>query len=131
MISLDTNVLIRYLTRDDVEQYAQVKAAIETRCTPEKPGFVATVVLCEVVWVLKSAYGASRNEIVDIVERLTLVNALALEADSAVRSALDDYRASSADFADCLIGRLAEANGYERVLTFDRKAARLATFEAL
>ncbi|MEM8559177.1 MAG: type II toxin-antitoxin system VapC family toxin [Bacteroidota bacterium] len=131
MVALDTNVLVRYLTRDDAEQYVQAKATIEGRCTPEMPGFISTVVLCEVVWVLKRAYGANRSEISEIVERLTLVDALALESAEAVRLALADYRASTADFADCLIGRLAEAHGYDTVLTFDRKAAKLDTFNQL
>jgi len=41
MIRLDTNVLVRYLTRDDPEQYRVAKAFIESTCTQENPGFSA------------------------------------------------------------------------------------------
>ena len=49
MIRLDTNVLVRYLTRDDPEQYRVAKAFIESTCTQENPGFIGPVVLCELV----------------------------------------------------------------------------------
>jgi predicted nucleic-acid-binding protein len=51
MIGLDTNVLARYLVRDD-------------------PGFINRIVLCELVWVLESAYGYSKDTIVAVLEKL-------------------------------------------------------------
>ena len=52
MIALDTNVLVRYLTWDDEEQASEAANAIETA----DGLFVPTIVLCELVWVLKRAY---------------------------------------------------------------------------
>lgn len=38
MIGLDTNVLVRYIVRDDPKQTAAATALIEQRCTPDSPG---------------------------------------------------------------------------------------------
>jgi predicted nucleic-acid-binding protein len=51
MIGFDTNVLARYLVRDD-------------------PGLINRIVLCELVWVLESAYGYSKDTIVAVLEKL-------------------------------------------------------------
>ncbi len=72
MIGLDTNLLVRYLTRDDAPQYAKAKAkALIDKTTARGDGFVInTVVLCEVAWVLRAAYGYSRDEITDALEQI-------------------------------------------------------------
>ncbi len=53
MIGLDTNVLVRYLTQDDPQQSARANNLIETQCTKNEPGWIALIVLCELVWVLE------------------------------------------------------------------------------
>ncbi|HCF30315.1 MAG TPA: twitching motility protein PilT, partial [Cyanobacteria bacterium UBA11049] len=45
---LDTNVLVRYLIRDDESQWQQASELIESG----QLCFVANIVLCELVWVL-------------------------------------------------------------------------------
>ncbi len=56
MIGLDTNVLIRYLVEDEPEQARQAVALIEGTVDTEERLFVPHIVLCEVAWVLGSAY---------------------------------------------------------------------------
>ena len=54
MIGLDTNVLVRYLTQDDAAQSALANQVIEEQLTPRNPGFISSIVLVEVVWVLET-----------------------------------------------------------------------------
>lgn len=54
MIALDTNVLVRYLAQDDREQARVATRFIEEHLTADDPGFVSTIVLCEIIWVLES-----------------------------------------------------------------------------
>lgn len=68
MTGIDTNVLVRYLTRDDPVQYKQAKTFLESTCSEENPGYINTIVLCEMVWVLKAAYNCTRDEITMVVE---------------------------------------------------------------
>ena len=57
MIGLDTNVLVRYVVQDDVEQAEAAGRLIEGQCTRESPGLVGGIVLAELVRVLRGAYG--------------------------------------------------------------------------
>ena len=70
MKGLDTNVLVRYLTQDDPHQAETARREIEEPADEDDRFLLSNVVLCEVVWVLESAYGIKRDEIVPVVERI-------------------------------------------------------------
>jgi predicted nucleic-acid-binding protein len=53
MIGLDTNMLVRYLVRDDKKQAGIADRVIESCCTAEEPGLICLQVMCELVWVLR------------------------------------------------------------------------------
>ena len=131
MTGLDTNVLVRYLTRDDAEQYRRAKVFLESTCTDANPGYVNTVVLCELAWVLKAAYGATRADVVRVLEQLLLTRQIRVAERDAVLDALEAYRAGTADFADCLIGILNQQAHCTTTATFDEAAGRLNAFTLL
>ncbi len=65
MIGLDTNILIRYLTRDDEPQWQQAATIIQQN----QPCFITNIVLCELVWVLRGRnYGFRKGEIIKCLE---------------------------------------------------------------
>ncbi len=70
MIGLDTNVVVRYLTQDDPVQAARATEAIEDAADRDDRLFLSGAVLCELVWVLESAYGYERAEVTEVVERV-------------------------------------------------------------
>lgn len=131
MIGLDTNVLIRYLAQDDPKQSAVATRYIEGRLSPENPGFVSTVTLCEVAWVLAGNYAADRKRIREIVERLLATKQIVIEQAEVVWKALRVWEGVPADFSDALIGQIAIAQGCEKSVTFDRAAGKLPGFEIL
>ena len=120
MVGIDTNVIVRYLTQDDPKQSAVATRFIEGRLSAENPGFVSTVTLCEVVWVLAESYGADRTRIRDVVEGLLATKQLVIERSELVWKALRAWEGVSADFSDALIGQLAIFHGAEKTVTFDR-----------
>jgi len=131
VIGLDTNIVVRYLAQDDAKQSAAATRLFETVLTPDAPGFVSSIVLCEIAWVLAECYGADRARIRAAVEGLLAAKQLAVETPDVVRKALRAWGESSADFADALIGTVAAAQGASKTMTFDRAAARLQGFELL
>lgn len=131
MIGLDTNVLVRYFTEDDPKQSKLARAVFERRLSKAAPGYISTVVLIEMVWVLTRAYSSPREVVADIVDGLLTSPVIAFENKVQVRKALADYRSTAADFGDCLIGRGNEAAGCEATVTFDRAAAKLPGFKLL
>ena len=126
MIALDTNVLVRYLVRDDAEQAEAARVLVE-ELTDEQPGFVCREVMVELVWVLRRTYGISRTQVADILEELVISRELKVEAGIDVANAALRYRQGIADFSDLMISAAAERSGASALYTFDRKAAKLAS----
>lgn len=131
MIGLDTNVIVRYLTRDDPDQYRAAKALMESQCTLEQPGYVTVIVLCELVWVLRGAYDVRKKDIVRTLTKMLQTSQLHIQHEKQVRAALRTYAHHPADFADCLIGQLHRDAGCEHTATFDQDASSLDAWKAL
>lgn len=130
MTGLDTNVLVRYIVRDDRAQAQRADAVIRT-CTTEDPGFISIVSLAEMVWVLRSYYGMPKDQLLVCLERLFNANNLVMEGAAAIRMALDRFARANCDFHDCLIERCGHAAGCSRTVTFDIRAARSAGMQKL
>ena len=88
----------------------------------ETPGFIGTVVMVELVWVLQACYHSKRDEIAQILEKLLRSKELVIEETELAWKALNRFCSSRADFADCLIGLAAQAQSCDQTVTFDRGA---------
>jgi predicted nucleic-acid-binding protein len=130
MIGIDTNVLVRYLVQDGLEQARKATRFIENECTPDEPGLINRIVLCELVWVLETAYGYPRESVAIALEKILRTSQLAIEDGPEARAAFRDYQ-DGADFADSLIAAVNRRLGCQRTVTFDRKAGRRAGFAPL
>ena len=125
MIGLDTNIIVRYIMQDDAAQATLAGTLIDT-LTADAPGFVSTVTLVEVTWVLNRSYGLSRGDIAEVIDGLLLSRQLAFQDRAEALQALTAYRSSKADYADCLIERLGHAAGCTATYTFDKAAGQHA-----
>lgn len=131
MIGIDTNVIVRYLVQDDPAQSAIATRFVEHSISPEEPGFITGITLCELVWVLAECYGANRKRIKEVLAGLLSARQLVVEEADVVWKALRDWEVSSADFSDALIGQIVAARGGDKTVTFDRAAGKLPGFELL
>lgn len=123
MIGLDTNVLVRYIMQDDVKQ-AKLASELMEALTVDEPGFIPIVAVIELVWVLSSSFELVRSQVVQALEVLLQTKEVQVENAEVVWRAVRLYRASTADFADCLIERSAAAAGCVRTMSFDRGAVK-------
>jgi len=124
---LDTNVLARYLLRDEPAQAARATRELER----DERFLIGAVVLCELVWVLETGYGFSRAEIGDALEKILATAQFEIEDKDLAQGALADFRRSAADFSDCLIGRRNRAAGAGETVTFERSLRGLEGFRLL
>ena len=124
MIAVDTNVLVRYLVRDDAEQAEAARRLLES-LTAGRPGYVCREVTVELAWVLERAYGYSRARIATILEELVTTDGLVVEAADDVARAAFRYRAGGSEFSDLMILAAAKRSGAHPLYTFDQEAARL------
>ncbi len=129
MIGLDTNVLVRYVVQDDPEQSEAASRLIEGQCTRDSPGYVSTLVLAELVWVLRGAYRYDKLIVVSVLRQVLQTVELSVEDPTLAWAALSDFESGDADFADCLIGHGNYDAGCSCTYTFDRKAAQGRHFE--
>lgn len=115
MIALDTNVLVRLLTRDDPQQ-----AAIAAEVMRGEDLFVSKTVLLELEWVLRFTYRFEAAAINRALRGLLGLPTLTVEDSATVLDALDAH-AAGLDFADAL--HLAASPKAATFATFDRKLA--------
>ena len=130
MKAVDTNVLVRLLVQDDDAQHRSALAFFD-RLSTDSPARVDAIVLCELAWVLRSSYEYGRDEVAEVVERILSTEQLEVDDPDATWQALEDFRSSKADFADCLIGQRARRAGCSSTVTFDARLRPLSTFELL
>ena len=113
MKAIDTDVVVRYLTRDDPEQVARARAAVDTGSV-----FVSTTVLMETEWVLRSVYGFRPGEVATALRAFSGLPNISVESPKLLVEALDRAE-EGMDFADAL--HLGAAGHCEAMLTFDRR----------
>lgn len=131
MIGLDTNVLIRYIVRDDARQTQDATELIESMCTADDPGFVNLIVLCEISWVLTRGYQYNRRTVADVIRSILTSVELEVEESETVWRALSSFERDKADFADFIIGTHNRTRHATPTYTFDRKAAEHTDFVLL
>ena len=119
MIGLDTNILVRYLTQDDPDQSRKATHEIEKGLSTGDMFFMADIVMCELVWVLETAYGYAWQEIVQVLDRILRTKQFQFENKDLLWQSLADYQRKKGDFADHLIGRASRKAGCRETLTFD------------
>jgi predicted nucleic-acid-binding protein len=125
MASMDTNVLVRFLVRDDESQFEQARQLIEHQIHGRQPLYIPITVALELDWVLRARYKLDKKAVTDIYTRLLRTMELNFESESALEIALHHYKARNVDFADCLHAALAGVAGQAPFYTFDRKATRI------
>ncbi len=131
MKGLDTNVLVRYLTQDDPAQSRKANAVIAEAVEHGEPSTINAIVLCELTWVLRDAYGFDKATIVTTLQRLLDTAQLVVEHADVMRKALDDYSRGPGDFADYVIGWQNRESGCTETVTFDRALRRSRLFRVL
>ena len=131
MRAADTNVLIRFVTRDDEDQF-QTASRFFSECSEKKPGFITSTVLVEFVWTLKATYRYSREQISSKLNDLINSREVVVEHSDEAQRANELYRDGEAEgFADAYAGLVALKYGCSDTVTFDRKAARLEFYQEL
>jgi predicted nucleic-acid-binding protein len=128
MLGVDTNVLVRYLTRDDPPQYEKARRLIARGASRGKPVLVSLLVLLETERVLRSRYELEKSEIVAAFSALLDTADLAYEDEPSFERAVYSWKDSAADFADCLIEAHNRQLGCHATATFNGKALKLAGF---
>jgi len=131
MIAVDTNVIVRFLVRDDEKQAEAARRRLRRAEERRERLKIPLLVVLETIWVLESAYDKTRSEILDAIRDMRQMPVFEFEADRVVEGLLNDGDKHKADLADILIAHSAEASGCDAGITFDKNAAKLPFFKLL
>jgi predicted nucleic-acid-binding protein len=124
--AVDTNVLIRLITRDDAKQVSAAESFVE------RGAWVSHVALVEATWVLHAVYKSRPSEIATAVEMLLGHQTLTVQDSDVVSAALEHFRKKPAlGFSDCLLLEIARKAGHLPLGTFDRDLGKLSGAERL
>src|SRR5512145_454091 len=120
MRAVDTNVLVRLLTRNDEAQTAAAEAFVASGA------WVSHVVLVETMWVLESVYEVDAGGRSKAVEMLLNHRELTVQDPDVVDRALGHFRKRpSLGFSDCLVLEAARKAGHGLLGTFDRDLGKV------
>jgi predicted nucleic-acid-binding protein len=120
MRAVDTNGLVRILTRDDTKQAAAADGFVSNGA------WVSLLVLAETTWVLNTVYELKAERVARTIEMLLDHKDLTLQDADVVSLALAQFRAHpSVGFSDCLILEVARKAGHVPLGTFDRSLSKL------
>ena len=126
MVAVDTNVLVRLVTRDDPKQVEAAETFVA------RGAWVPHLALTETTWVLSAAYHRTPDAIATAVEMLLNHQQLTLQDGDAVTAAVAQFRRRpSVGFSDCLMLEVARKAGHLPLGTFDRDFAKLDDVERL
>jgi predicted nucleic-acid-binding protein len=118
MTSIDTNVLVRFLTRDNEKQFQKV-----VRLFSGNDVFIPATVILETEWVLRYSYGFSQSAILDAFSKTFGLPKVKIYNPDAIAQAIDLSR-QGLDFADAL--HLASCRDCHSFATFDRALIKKA-----
>lgn len=121
MPAADTNVLVRLLVDDDVEQQRHAASFVRRSGSV----FVSHLVVMETSWVLARVYRFARTALALALEMLLSTEGLVVERSDIVEEAIRTFRASTADFTDCLVLAVARAANELPLATFDERLGRV------
>ena len=119
MRAIDTNILVRLITRDDPRQVERAGQFIA------RGAWVSHLVIAEMSWVLDSVYGRTREEIGKAIMMLLDHEHLTIQEPDVVEAALVKFCKKGVGFSDLLILEIARKNGHAPLGTFDRELAKL------
>jgi len=116
MKAIDTNVLVRFLVKDDVKQARRARKLIESDTI-----FIPKTVLLETEWVLRYTYEFDRAAVNQALEKVCGLPQVVVEDAPAVTQALS-WHADGFDFADAL--HLASSHRAQVFCSFDQSLVK-------
>jgi predicted nucleic-acid-binding protein len=120
MRAVDTNVLVRLMTRDDSKQVALAEAFVA------KGAWVPHLAVAEATWVLASVYDRGPGAIATAVEMLLSHEHLTVQDSETVAAAVTQFRDQPrVGFSDCLMMEVARNSGHMPLGTFDRDLGKM------
>jgi predicted nucleic acid-binding protein len=120
-IFVDANVFLRFFTIDDAGQHRQATDLFQSAAAGKARLVTGPPVLFEIAWTLRSAYGQSRSQVLDVLAAITALPCLRLTDAPLVEVAIELARKSNQEFADAYIAAAAIHESAAEIATFNQR----------
>lgn len=131
MIFIDTNIFLRYFEREDESTYRNVEMLFHEIVNGNIMGISTSLVIAEVIWVLKKFYKWDKEEICHNVELILKTPNIRFNQRSVIVKAINLYRDKNINFIDAYNYSYMKANGIDKIYTFDRDFDKLKDVKRL
>lgn len=129
VIAVDTNVLVRYFLRDIPAQTKIADKLMEFVRAKKVEIWLSPWVIGELIWVLASVYGKSREFIIDTLKALMATSGVIIPNQKLVAKAMLYYIDDNVDFEDAMIALEAQENKVAAGISFDKHFAKFSWLE--
>jgi len=120
---LDTNIIIRFLTKDNEELFKKSKETLSSIEAGSVKAKLIESVFAEIVFVLDKVYKVEREKIAALLETIISMNGLDQTNTLLYRQALAYYAGSKIDIVDSLLLAYQKNHDYD-IFSFDRDVTR-------
>lgn len=131
MIFIDTNIFLRYFEREDESTYRKVERLFTEIVNGNIIGISTSLVIAEVIWVLKRFYNWDKEEICNNVELILKTPNVMFNQRSVIVKAINLYKDKNISFIDAYNYSYMKANGVTEIYSFDRDFDKLKDVKRL
>jgi predicted nucleic acid-binding protein len=118
-IFVDTNIFLRYLTKDDPSKYEKCKEMFKKAMKGEIAITTSGMVIAELVWTLLSYYKVPKAEVVEKVTVIVGTKNLSIPDKHVVADALVLYARKNIDFIDAYNAVFMRYHGLREIYSYD------------
>lgn len=122
---IDSNVILRYLTKDPPEMAEAARQAFDHAQNGKVTLLLTVLTVAEVVWVLESFYGHPKDKIAEIMVQFLFCDGLEVDELDMIIEALNLYQHKNLDFADAFLAAIALRKGPQAIYSFDQHFDRI------
>ncbi len=120
--ALDTNIIIRFLTEDDVRQTEKVDLLLKKASNQELE--IPDVIIVEIVYVLLSFYNLTKKEVIEKINALVDFNKFKTNK-KLIKKTLEFFQNNNISFVDSYICALVFYKKNEFLYTFDKEILKM------
>ena len=123
MIGIDTNIILRFMTRDDDRQFDLARKLVSA-ASAASPLCVNIVTLTEVVWVLEKRLSLPVERARGVARRFADAPEVYFSGDNPIHGWAEALASKHKGWTDVVVARINSELGCSHTYTFDKKAAK-------
>jgi predicted nucleic acid-binding protein len=116
---VDTNIFLRYLTKDDPSKYEKCREMFKRAMKGEIAITTSGMVIAELVWTLLSYYRVPKAEVIEKVSVIVGTKNLSIPEKHIVADALVLFARKNIDFIDAYNAVFMRHHGLREIFSYD------------